>query len=278
MRQLLPEPASAPDLYEVYGRDWLEPGGLRVNFVVSLDGAVSVNGISAPLQTPGDNAVFAVLRDLADVVLVGRGTITGEGYGPLTPDPRRAAVRPPAAWPPTCRWRSSAPGSTSTRTMPCSTRPPARRGPSSSPASRRRRPAGPAAGPGRRNRGRGRHRRPAATRLQLEARGLRRILSEGGPTLLTSLLAAFARGRVVPHRCAAARRAGRRADRGRTSVARSAPRPDRQPLGGGRRAVLPFRHRADGLSGAVLLAKTDGLDATSTRLRLPTSELSLGGC
>lgn len=53
---------------------------MRVNFVASVDGGVAVRGRSAGLQTPGDNAVFAALRDLADVVLVGAGTARAEGY------------------------------------------------------------------------------------------------------------------------------------------------------------------------------------------------------
>ena len=148
MRQLLPDPVPSADLLDVYGRDWIETGGLRVNFVASLDGAVTVSGLSAPLQTPGDNAVFAALRDLADVVLVGRGTITGEGYGVLTPT---RAGPPPAvisASAPTCRWPSSAGGWTSIRTGPSSL--PRSEGPepSSSRARRLRPNRWPACGPG----------------------------------------------------------------------------------------------------------------------------------
>ena len=66
---------------------------LRLNFVTSPDGAATVAGLSAGLQTPGDNRVFGLLRDLADVVLVGAGTIRDEGYGALRPGAERRARR-----------------------------------------------------------------------------------------------------------------------------------------------------------------------------------------
>jgi riboflavin biosynthesis pyrimidine reductase len=71
------------DVHDFYAADWLGPGGLRVNFVSSVDGAVTVGGLSRGLQTPGDNRVFAGLRDLADVVVAGAGTVRAEGYDSL---------------------------------------------------------------------------------------------------------------------------------------------------------------------------------------------------
>ena len=80
MRALLPEPANDVDPHAWYAADWLDIGGLRVNFIASVDGAVSAGGVSRGLQTPGDNRVFAALRDLADVVVAGSGTVLTEGY------------------------------------------------------------------------------------------------------------------------------------------------------------------------------------------------------
>ncbi|WP_067564489.1 pyrimidine reductase family protein [Nocardia acidivorans] len=54
---------------------------IRVNFVSSIDGAVSVDGRSGGLGTPADKKVFRILRDLADVVVVGAGTARAENYG-----------------------------------------------------------------------------------------------------------------------------------------------------------------------------------------------------
>lgn len=86
MRRLFPSAAELDDdgLIEAYR---LSPGrSLRVNFVASLDGAVTVDGRSEGLGSPGDRRIFSVLRALADVVLVGHGTAAAEGYRPITPD------------------------------------------------------------------------------------------------------------------------------------------------------------------------------------------------
>jgi riboflavin biosynthesis pyrimidine reductase len=93
MRVLLPEAADEVDLHQHYARRWLEFGGVRANFISSVDGAVTVAGLSRGLQTSGDNRVFAVLRDLADAVLVGAGTARLEGYAAVELSTRRRAVR-----------------------------------------------------------------------------------------------------------------------------------------------------------------------------------------
>jgi 5-amino-6-(5-phosphoribosylamino)uracil reductase len=63
-----------PDL--VWTKPWV-----RVNFVASLDGAVSINGRAGALSGPADKHLFRLLRALADVILVGAGTVRIEGYG-----------------------------------------------------------------------------------------------------------------------------------------------------------------------------------------------------
>ena len=92
MRQLLPYPAedlTDDDLVAAYA---VPPGEhLRVNFVSSADGAVTLDGASGGLGGPGDRRVFQLLRDLADVILVAAGTVRNEGYGyPRLPPERRA--------------------------------------------------------------------------------------------------------------------------------------------------------------------------------------------
>lgn len=80
------------------GRCWV-----RANMVTSLDGAAAgADGRSALLSGPADRRLFHVLRGLADVVLVGAGTARAEGYGPVTEHPelqglRAAAGQRPAA-------------------------------------------------------------------------------------------------------------------------------------------------------------------------------------
>jgi riboflavin biosynthesis pyrimidine reductase len=97
MRALLPRPvhelATVTDLHEQYARHWTDSGGIRANMLSSVDGAVSVNGLSRGLQTPADNRVFAALRDLADVVLVGAATALAERYRPVSPDTERRRMR-----------------------------------------------------------------------------------------------------------------------------------------------------------------------------------------
>jgi riboflavin biosynthesis pyrimidine reductase len=103
MRRLLPDPGPLDDegLADAYR---MPPGrSLRVNFVASLDGAVTVGGASEGLGSPGDKRVFRVLRALADVVLVGAGTAGTEGYRPVAPDSPvgllRAAIGRPVGLP-----------------------------------------------------------------------------------------------------------------------------------------------------------------------------------
>jgi riboflavin-specific deaminase-like protein len=62
-----PEPLDAP---------WVQ-----VNFVSSADGAATVGGRSKGLSSPADQRIFSLGRDLADVILVGAGTVHIEGYG-----------------------------------------------------------------------------------------------------------------------------------------------------------------------------------------------------
>lgn len=73
---------------------------LRVNFVSSLDGAVTRDGVSGGLGGDADLRVFDLLRRLADVVLVAAGTVRNEGYGPMVLGDDAAAWRRAAGAPP----------------------------------------------------------------------------------------------------------------------------------------------------------------------------------
>lgn len=78
-----PEPAAAlTDDELVAGLRGAEPV-LRVNFVSSVDGAATRDGLSGGLGDAADRRYFELLRRVADVVLVGAGTVRAEGYGPL---------------------------------------------------------------------------------------------------------------------------------------------------------------------------------------------------
>lgn len=56
---------------------------LRVNFVSSIDGAATHDGLSGGLSDSADKRRFELLRRACDVVLVGAGTARAEGYGPM---------------------------------------------------------------------------------------------------------------------------------------------------------------------------------------------------
>jgi riboflavin biosynthesis pyrimidine reductase len=84
VRALLPA-GGHPLTDEEVERLYMPPAGphLRANFVLSLDGAAEFGGRSRPLATAEDTRLFHLLRALADVVLVGASTVRREGYGPV---------------------------------------------------------------------------------------------------------------------------------------------------------------------------------------------------
>src|SRR6202046_4106734 len=74
------------ELADLYGYPTDHDGvWLRANFIASLDGAATFAGKSGQLGGPGDRAVFSLLRELADVILVGAGTVRAEGYAGARP-------------------------------------------------------------------------------------------------------------------------------------------------------------------------------------------------
>jgi riboflavin biosynthesis pyrimidine reductase len=156
---------------------------VRANMVTSVDGAAALNGRSGGLSADADRLVFSVLRSLADVILVGAGTARAEKYRPARQGQIWAALRegrPPT--PPiavvTRELDLDLDGPLFTdsagqaRTILLTTH--------AAPAARRAAAAARAdvilAGPDSVT--------PAAAVDALAARGHRRILVEGGPTLL----------------------------------------------------------------------------------------------
>ena len=176
MRLLLPEAREVsdddlPDLYAVTGPH------LRGGLIASLDGGVAIDGTSGALGSAGDRAVLRALRTVADAVLVGAGTVRSENYGPLTHRPAAAA------------WRARA-GLARQAVLVVVSRtgrldPAGRLGDGPGPVLLAVPPsAEPVAPPGvevlRVESG------PGALIEALAARGLTRLLCEGGPELLTS--------------------------------------------------------------------------------------------
>jgi len=87
------EPAGAP--MDAADDDALEgfysyPEGLstcwvRGNMITTLDGGATHDGKSGGLAGPGDRTVFAQMRNTADVILVGAGTVRIENYSGAQP-------------------------------------------------------------------------------------------------------------------------------------------------------------------------------------------------
>ncbi|GGI48009.1 riboflavin-specific deaminase-like protein [Agromyces flavus] len=80
-------PFDADRMHAAYAVDVVDAGGradaafCRVNMVSSLDGAATLRGRSGTLGDAQDQRLMSVLRSHADVVLVGSGTVSAEGYG-----------------------------------------------------------------------------------------------------------------------------------------------------------------------------------------------------
>jgi riboflavin biosynthesis pyrimidine reductase len=68
---------------------------VRGNMIASLDGGATDDGKAGGLAGPGDRAVFALMRQLADVILVGAGTVRIENYSgaQFSPAQRQARAR-----------------------------------------------------------------------------------------------------------------------------------------------------------------------------------------
>jgi len=91
MRQVYPGGAALTDAALAGLYAYPDPGAppqcwVRANMVASLDGAASLDGRSGGLSSEADEQVFAMLRALTDVILVGAGTARAERYGPVRPE------------------------------------------------------------------------------------------------------------------------------------------------------------------------------------------------
>lgn len=75
------------DLAALYAAGAEELPWVRVNFVSSVDGAATHQGLSGGLSDDADKRVFGTLRRLCDVVVVGAGTVRAEGYSAMRVDP-----------------------------------------------------------------------------------------------------------------------------------------------------------------------------------------------
>lgn len=95
MRLIFPTASGAgigtPELADLYA--YPPAPWVRANFVSSADGAASVNGRSRGLSSEADRRLFALLRTLCDVIMVGAGTVRAEHYGAVRPDEMTPGLR-----------------------------------------------------------------------------------------------------------------------------------------------------------------------------------------
>jgi riboflavin biosynthesis pyrimidine reductase len=96
MRRLFPP--DADDAIDVLAEAYTTPNAavgkpwVILSMVHSIDGSTSLRGVSGPLGSDADQAVFSALRSRADVLLVGAGTVRAEGYQPLKRAGQRLAI------------------------------------------------------------------------------------------------------------------------------------------------------------------------------------------
>ncbi len=76
------------DERRVEGRPWV-----MVNFISSADGGTALHGRSSGLGDEDDKALFQAMRVVADVIMVGSGTVEAEDYRPVTLDDERRERR-----------------------------------------------------------------------------------------------------------------------------------------------------------------------------------------
>jgi riboflavin-specific deaminase-like protein len=88
VRRLIPDPApvTVDEQLETY-RPWEQPPDdrpfLAMNFVATVDGRATIDGVSGPIGSDTDTAMLSRLRTRFDAVMIGAGTMRAERYGRL---------------------------------------------------------------------------------------------------------------------------------------------------------------------------------------------------
>jgi riboflavin-specific deaminase-like protein len=95
VRRLLPDPGetTVEEQLDSY-RPWEEPREERpyvaMNFAATVDGRATIAGVSGPIGSATDTAMLVGLRGRFDAVMIGAGTMRAERYGrPLADQERR---------------------------------------------------------------------------------------------------------------------------------------------------------------------------------------------
>lgn len=102
LERLLPEPGRTTVAGQLAGFDpaaLCDERGLDqrpytyTNFAVTLDGHATIDGRSGKIGSDTDTAMLVGLRDAAEAVMIGGGTMRAERYGRIIGDPSKRAAR-----------------------------------------------------------------------------------------------------------------------------------------------------------------------------------------
>lgn len=93
LNRLRPGPLEQVEAWAAYAYPTTGETYLRANMVSSVDGAAALEGKVGALTGPADQQLLLLLRSLSDVLIVGAGTVRAEGYGPAKALPEFHAAR-----------------------------------------------------------------------------------------------------------------------------------------------------------------------------------------
>jgi riboflavin biosynthesis pyrimidine reductase len=98
VRRLFPDPGATTVAEQLEGyRPWDDPPAGRprvaMNFAGTLDGRASIDGRSGKIGSDTDTAMLVGLRGRFDAVMIGAGTMRVERYGRIVGDPAKRARR-----------------------------------------------------------------------------------------------------------------------------------------------------------------------------------------
>lgn len=98
MRRLLPDPGPVTieqqlETYRPWEQAHEERPFLAMNFVATVDGRATIEGVSGPIGSDADTELLARLRTRFDAVMIGAGTMRAERYGRVIRDPAKRERR-----------------------------------------------------------------------------------------------------------------------------------------------------------------------------------------
>ncbi|HEX2467165.1 MAG TPA: dihydrofolate reductase family protein [Solirubrobacterales bacterium] len=98
MERLFPDPGPTSPADQVASLDLASPAGenrpyVVSNFVVTIDGKVTLGGRSGAIGSDTDTAMLLALRTRVDAVMIGAGTMRAECYGRVIRDPAKRERR-----------------------------------------------------------------------------------------------------------------------------------------------------------------------------------------